>query len=590
MPCQLSRWSLDDLFPKDNPAALENAFQALEQKALAFEGNRSLLVEEIKLDVFMTIVSQLEEINLLASRIHSFAELNFSENTQDSKAQDLSTRVIQFIAGVSNRIIFFDLWWKQLPDEFAAPLMTGSGDLQYYLEEMRHFKKHTLSEAEEVIINLKDVSGSMALNLLYSTITNRYVFDLDVDGQVKHLTRGELMVYCRHPSPERRESAYKELNRVYRQDSAILGQIYQSLVRDWHNEQITLRKFPNPLAPRNLANDIPDEVVDTLLNVSRRNAGVFHRFFNLKARWLGMEKLRRCDIYAPVAELSEKRYTYSESSAVVLDSFNDFDPRFARLARRVFDERHVDSEVRPGKRGGAFCLTSAPNLTPWVLLNYQGKAEDVATMAHEMGHAIHSMLAEKHSIFTFHACLPLAETASTFGEMMLVERLLQQETNEGLRRDLLFRQVDDAYATIMRQAFFSLFEQEAHELIAKGANVDELSAAYIQNLKTQFGDSLELGEEFRWEWVSIPHFYHSPFYVYAYSFGQLLVLSLYRQYKQEGESFKPRYKKILSAGGSLAPQKILADAGIDIHQPDFWQGGFNVIDDLVKQLEKLSVK
>jgi oligoendopeptidase F len=272
---------------------------------------------------------------------------------------------------------------------------------------------------------------------------------------------------------------------------------------------------------------------------------------------------------------------------MVFDSFADFDPKLAELARRVFDENHLDSEVRKGKREGAFCASTIPELTPWVLLNYQSRARDVATMAHELGHAIHAMLAAHHSTFTFHSSLPLAETASTFGEMMLTDRLLADEKDEDVRRDILFKQVDDAYATIMRQSYFALFEKKAHQMVVDNASVDELAAAYMENLQEQFGDSLELSDEFKWEWVSIPHIYHTPFYVYAYAFGQLLVLSLYKQFKEEGDSFKPKYLKILSAGGSEAPAKILGEAGIDIESAEFWQGGFDVVNDLVKQLEEL---
>jgi len=366
----------------------------------------------------------------------------------------------------------------------------------------------------------------------------------------------------------------------------ILGQMYQTIVRDWYNEQIELRKFAHPIAARNLMNDIPDEVVDTLLAVCQRNAVVFQRFFRLKARWLGLDRLRRYDIYAPVTK-SEKTYAFDRASELVLDSFERFHPRVAELALRLFGKNHLDSEVRKGKRGGAFCLSLAPNITPWVLLNYQGRVDDVTTMAHELGHAIHAMLAEEHTLFTFHASLPLAETASTFGEMLVVDRLLEEEDDEEVRRDLLFRQVDDAYATILRQAYFALFERKAHEMVKDGASVDELAAAYVENLREQFGDAVELSDEFRWEWVSIPHIYEVPFYVYAYAFGQLLVLSLYQQFKTEGESFKPRYLKILSAGGSDAPARILSEAGIDISREEFWQGGFDVIRNLVEQLEAI---
>jgi oligoendopeptidase F len=349
---------------------------------------------------------------------------------------------------------------------------------------------------------------------------------------------------------------------------------------------LTLRKFAGAMSVRNLTNDIPDEAVNVLLDVTRRNTKIFQRYFKLKAKHLGVGKLRRYDIYAPVAN-SDKKFEYDAATKMVFDSFHTFDPKIAEMAQRVFDQEHVDGEVRKGKRDGAFCWSVVPDMTPYVLLNYQGRARDVATMAHELGHAIHSMLAAHHSTFTFHSSLPLAETASTFGEMMLTDKLLAEEKDEAVRRDILFKQVDDAYATILRQVYFALFEREAHGMTQKNATVDEMCAAYMENLKEQLGDSVELTDEFKWEWVSIPHIYHTPFYVYAYAFGQLLVFSLYQQFKAEGESFKPKYLKILSAGGSEAPAKILAEAGIDIRSAKFWQGGFDVLSRMVDELEKL---
>jgi oligoendopeptidase F len=452
---------------------------------------------------------------------------------------------------------------------------------------MRHFKPHTLSEPEEKVINTKNVTGNNALVTLYNSITNRYTFKIEVDGKIQELTRGELMMYARESDPALREQVYKELYRVYGADGPILGQMYQTLARDWRNEHVEMRHFASPISARNLGNDLPDEVIETLLKVAAKNTDVFQRFFKLKAKLLGMKKLRRYDIYAPIAK-SDKRYEYSKSAEKVFESFREFDPRFETLAKRVFDEDHLDAEVRKGKQSGAFCDTVSPKLTPWVLLNFQGKSDDVSTMAHELGHAIHSMLSEQHSIFTQHACLPLAETASTFGEMMLVDRLLAEETDEGVKRDMLFRQVDDAYATIQRQVFFALFEKQAHQMVLDGASVDEMCDAYLKNLKEQFGNAVEVSDEFKWEWVSIPHIYHTPFYVYAYAFGQLLVFALYKQFKKEGESFKPKYIKMLSTGGSEAPVKVLLDAGMDVRNAEFWQGGFDVIKGLVDQLEKIT--
>ena len=588
VPYTQTRWSLADLFPAHDSPQMKEAFAELEAKVAAFESRREQLSAEIPPQDFLRIVGELAQLTQLGYHIYGYASLFFSEDTQSQAAQTFLAQVEQFMAGMQNRTLFFSLWWKELGDQPAGRLMAASGDYRYWLEEMRHFKPHTLSEAEEKIINIKNVTGSSALGNLYDAITNRYVFKLEVDGQAKELTRGEVMVYARQHDPDLRARAYQELYRVYGDDGPILGQMYQTLVRDWHNEQVDLRRFSGPLAARNLLNDIPDQVVDTLLEVCERNASLFQRFFQLKARWIGVERLRRYDIYAPVVK-ADKRYAYDQGAQMVLDSFRDFHPRIAEMAERVFSANHLDSEVRKGKRGGAFCSSLAPNLTPWVLVNYQGQANDVATLAHELGHAIHSMLASEHGLFTYHSSLPLAETASTFGEMMLIERMLADESDENVRRDLLFRQMDDAYATIMRQAFFALFERQAHELTRQGASVDDLSGAYLENLQKQFGQALEIGEEFKWEWVSIPHIYQVPFYVYAYAFGQLLVLALYKQFKEEGEAFKPRYLKILSAGGSEAPVQVLRQAGIDVSQAAFWQGGFDVLEDLLRQLEAIPV-
>ena len=581
-----TKWSLSDLYPGFNTPELESAFDVIEEQVTSFEGLRSNLTPDMPADRFLDVVRASEEMSRVAHKLYAFAGLSFAANTQDQAAQSLQSRVQQFLADMENRTLFFDLWWKDLDDENAKRLMDASGDYQYYLEEMRHFKPHTLSELEEKVINLKNVTGPQALNTLYSSITARYVFKLEVEGETKEMTRGELMTYVQGPDPDLRAAAYQELYRVFGDDGPILGQMYQTRVRDWRNENLTLRKFSSPIAVRNLGNDIPDKAVDTLLEVARKNTGIFQRYFKMKAGILGMKKLRRYDIYAPVAK-AEKPFDFATAAEMVLDSFNEFEPRVGELAQRVFDENHMDSEVRKGKRDGAFCWSVMPEMTPWVLLNYQGRARDVATMAHELGHAIHSMLASHHSAFTYHSSLPLAETASTFGEMMLTDRLLAEEGDEDVRRDILFKQVDDAYATIMRQTYFALFEKEAHEMVVNNASVDEIAAAYMENLKEQFGDSLELSDEFKWEWVSIPHIYHTPFYVYAYAFGQLLVLSLYQQFKREGEAFKPKYLKILSAGGSEAPAQILSEAGIDIESAAFWQGGFDVVDGLVKQLEEL---
>jgi oligoendopeptidase F len=582
-----SPWDLTDLFTGVRDPKIDATFEEINKNVESFQAYREQLTPNISEDLFLNIIENYEHFFRLVSRVSGFAELSFAGNTQDQQAQALVAKVDQFQAETNNKTLFFSLWWRALDDENAKRLLDASGDYRYWLVAMRNFKDYTLSEKEEQVINIKDVTGFSALNMLYDSITNRYVFKVEVNGEEREMTRGELMALVREPDPDLRAKAYQELFRVYEADGPILGQIYQAISRDWRNENVNLRGFKSPISVRNLVNDIPDDVIEILLDATRKNAKHFQRFFQLKAKRLGMDKLTRYDIYAPV-EKSDKTYAYQDATEIVLDSFNDFHPKFAAMAKQILDADHVDSEIRKGKMSGAFCATVTPNLTPWVLLNYQGRPDDVATMAHELGHGIHSLMAQDHTAFTQHACLPLAETASTFGEILLVDKLLAQETDEAVRRDLLYRQMDDAFATILRQNYFSMFEKTAHDMIAEGAQVSEIADAYLANLKSQFGDAVDVSDEFRWEWVMVPHFYAVPFYVYAYAFGQLLVLSLYKQFQAEGDAFKPRYMKILAAGGSVAPVKLLANAGIDVTTAEFWQGGFDVIDEMVTKLENLS--
>jgi oligoendopeptidase F len=584
MSYPLERWDLSDLFPDLESEAYARAGATIEESLKAFEAERPRLNDELTPPALFEILQSFEDLQRQVSRYLGFAYLRFAEDTQDPVAQTMRGRADQVGAEIGNRTLFFTLWWKGLSEGRAESLLSGAGDYRQWLLNLRREAPYTLSEPEERVINLKDVTGRHALVGMYDTLTNRYTFEIDVDGQRRSMTRGELESFRTNIDPDLRAASYRELLRVYAAESNVLGQLYQSLVRDWRNENVDVRRFASPIAVRNLGNDLPDGVVDTLLDVCREKAGVFRRFFRLKAEWLGVDRLRRYDLYAPVGDV-QRTFSIEEAVEEVLAAFEAFEPTAARLARRVLDERHYDGEVRPGKRAGAFCATIEPDLTPWVLQSYQGQPRDVATLAHELGHAIHGSLAAGHTALTQDATLPLAETASTFGEMLLIDRLLAQEADPEVRQALLVRQMDDNYATILRQAYFAVFEKQAHERIVAGAQVEDLSDLYLETLREQFGDSIELSEDFRAEWLAIPHIYHTPFYVYAYAIGQLLVLSLYQQYRDEGRTFIPRYLEILAAGGSDSPMGVLGKAGIDVRQRAFWEKGFAVLEDAVKALE-----
>ena len=578
-----SHWSLKELLPDPVDQAVENQLKELEGSVSELEAMRPALTPEIPEAAFVKILVILEAINASIRRLEGFSFLWSSEDTQNEAALNLRDRLDRALTELGNRILFFDIWFKDLPEPAAERLIACSGDMKYAFEAIRRFKPYTLSEAEEKLLNVKDVNGIDALVNLYDMITNHFTYTLEVAGKKKSLTRDELGGYFYNASADIRRAAYQELNRVYVENSTILAQIYSHRVRDWHVEAVEIRGYASPISVRNLSNDLPDPVVDTLLSVCRKNAGIFQRYFKLKAGWLGLKKLSRYDIYAPLAE-SSKKYDFAQAKAMVLDSYREFSPQVAELATRVFDENHLDWQSRPGKRGGAFCYAALPGMTPWVLVNYAGRPRDVATLAHELGHAVHAMLAAKHSVSTFHASLPLAETASVFAEMQLTQRLLSQEQDPATRRDLLAHAVDGAYITVMRQSFFTVFEREAHRMIAEGDSFEQVAEAYMANLVEQFGDSVEISEDFKWEWISIPHIYNDPFYPYAYSFGQLLVLALYQQYRLEGQAFIPRYLKILTHGGSEAPVKILREAGLEIDTAAFWQAGFDVLNEMITEL------
>lgn len=588
----LSGWDLSELLAEPAEAEIAARLADIEEEVGAFEGLRTHLESDaLTGDDVLTAVRRYESIIRKGWTLGYYGMLWFSADTQSTDAITFQNRLQQVMTSIQNRLLFFDLWWKGLDDEAAARLLPEAAaepDYAFYLEDLRRTRPFTLDEKSEQLINLKDADGISGLMTVYTMLTSRLEFKLIVEGEEKTLTRDALMAYVYSPDPALRAAAYQELYRVYAGEAKILAQIYNNRVRDWYNEQVQLRGYASPLAVRNIANDVPDAAVEALLDVAHRNAPIFHRYFRLKAKWLGVEKLRRYDIYAPLAA-SDRKIDYNDAAEMVLDTFRRFDPTVATLVQRVFDQDHIDSEARKGKRGGAFCATVRPDVTPYVLLNYTGKVRDVATLAHELGHALHSMLAEQHSMLTQHSSLPLAETASVFAEILLTERLLNEEQDALVRRELLASSVDDMYATVMRQAFFVLFEKAAHQAILDNASPDRLNALYMENLRTQFGDSVEIAPEFQHEWVSIPHIYNTPFYCYAYSFGQLLVLALYRRYQQEGDAFKPGYLKLLAYGGSAHPEQILREAGVDITDPAFWQGGFDVIGEMIDELEAMQV-
>jgi len=592
---QLGHWDLSELVDEEKNI-IKNYLKILHVDVKKFENNRNLLNDNISSQKFSEMLLHLEKISEKLNMVIGFAHLQYSSNTSSNEYSALVTEMELLGTEISNNLIFFDIWFKNVLKEKDANRIIQTVDPVYkhFLTHKRVLSKYTLSEKEEKIVNILEVSGPTALVKIYDRMTNSFEFVLEIKRnnkitRKKFINKEKLMSLVRSNKSEERKAAYKSLFNVYKNNSGVLGEIYLNLIVQWHDENIKLRGFDSPISVRNVYNDISDSVVSTLLDTCKKNSFIFHKYFNLKAKMLKLKKLERYHLYAPFVKkgMVQKRYTYEQAVNIVLNVFESFDPKFREYAEIVFNKNHIDAEIRKGKMSGAFCSTITPKLTPYILLNYDGMYRDISTMAHEFGHAIHSIFSSNLPIAVSHAPLPLAETASVFAEMLLNEKLAEEMTEQE-RSILLAEQIDDMYATIMRQSYFTLFEIDAHsKVIENNANIDNVSNLYKKNLQDQFGNSVIVSDDFMWEWTYIPHFYHTPFYCYAYAFGNLLVLSLFNMYKKEGKSFIPKYLNLLSAGGSKKPETLLTEIGFDISNKRFWQQGFDLLSEKIGDLENI---
>ena len=590
---KVGKWDLTDLVDDSLKTKSDLLVENIKRKVKEFENNRVILKRDLGITIFEGLLRKIESIMEDLSIVNSFAQLKYAADTSSNEAASLVLQTEKLSSEISNKILFFDLWFKKELDENNAQRLVDSISLVYreFLKYKRLLAKYSLNESEEKIINTLEVTGPSALVKIYDRMTNNFEFTIIRKRGKKKVIRTftnkeKLISLIRSPKANEREFAYKALFKTYEKNSGVLGEIYQNLVTQWKDENISIRGFKSPISVRNIYNNIDDTTIETLLSVCRKNVTMFHDYFKEKAKLIGVKKLRRYDLYAPISSKNTPKFTFKNATKLVLDTFSRFDPRFGTYTERLYKESHIDSEIRNGKTGGAFCYTVSPGRTPYVLLNFNGMMRDVSTMAHEFGHAIHSMFAYDKPILVSHAPLPLAETASVFGEMLLNEEIYKK-LNREKKKIFLAEQIDDMYATIIRQAFFTIFEIEAHKnIVEQSVTIDNISEYYMNNLKAQFGDSIHISDDFRWEWLYIPHFFHTPFYCYAYSFGNLLVLSLYQQYREDGNSFISKYIKILSAGGSEKPETLLRNSGFNINDSSFWQQGFDLIQMKINKLKE----
>lgn len=582
-------WDLSDLFLGPDDPEIDRALVELKRSAESFAARYQGKVHEAPdPDWLRQALVELEGIEAHASRVSSYADLLYAADTSSQEAKNLEQKVEQKITEIENLLLFFEIEWLDVPEDRAKRLW-GDPSLdtyRHYLKSMRRYRRHKLTLAEEKIANEKDNTGRRAFGRLFTELNSSLMFPLEWNGEKKELTASEVLALFYQPERELRRRASETLFEVLSRHGLVLTFIYDTILQD-HLTMDRLRRYEHPMEERHLRNEIDAKAVQRMMEVTETNYSAAQDYFRLKARFLGLERLALYDQYAPVtAEVAS--CDFSKAREIILQAFGAFSPGYAKLASRFFEERWIDAEIRPGKRGGAFCSSSSPYEHPYILCNYNDHMRDVMTVAHELGHGLHGMLARVQTPFNYHPPLTTAETASVFGEMLVFDHLLKSETDPRTQLALLSGKIEDIFATVFRQNLMTRFEEAAfYRRKEARLSGDVLGELWLDANRRYYGNEVELPEGYRWGWSYIPHFIHSRFYCYSYVFGELLVLALYRMYKEEGESFVAKYTRLLEAGGSDEPEALLGRLGVDIRDPGFWQKGFLEIRRLVDQAREV---
>jgi oligoendopeptidase F len=579
-------WDLAPLVEGEGRAGAERMLDEARQRAERFAETYPGRVPQLDAADLRAAMAELETLNELIGRAGSYASLEFATDTADPARGALLQLVQERATEIETRLLFFELEWAAIEDDRAEELL-ASDELERYrhhLQRVRRYRPHLLSESEEKIFTEKSISSQSAWARLFGELTAALRVPLDDQELTLDVALSRLQLADREVRRQAAEAVSAALDPGLR----TRGFIYNTLVYDKSVED-RLRHYPHWLASRNLANEASDESVMALIQAVRARFDIPQRWYRLKAQLLGLDRLVDYDRAAPVLG-EDITFSYGDARELVLDTYAEFSPRAGDLARRFFDENWVDAPVRPNKRGGAFCSYTVPSVHPYVLLNYTARRRDVLTMAHELGHGLHAALAAPQGIFHHSTPLTLAETASVFGETLVFERLLAAAASDRDRLGLLAERIDGAIATVFRQMAMNRFEHLVHT----GRRRDgELSAQRFCELWTEsqadlFGDSVQMTDGYRMWWSYIPHFIDTPGYVYAYAYGQLLALSVYGRFRQEGPDFVPRYLELLAAGGSRSPEELAAIVGIDLTDPGFWDAGLALVQAQLSEAERLA--
>ena len=580
-------WDLSDLYPSITSKLIINDLNKIKKAALNFEKKyEGKIIRSNSISLFKSIVT-LEKIDELMDKILSYAHLLVAEDSNNEKNKIFFQQMQEKITNYSSCLIFFSLELNKIDQKKLVNLLKDKNLLKYktWIENRRSFKPYQLDKNLEKLLQDKSITSSSAwIRLFDETISSlRFPF------KNKKLSSAEVLNYLSDRKSSVRKSAAKSIGKTLGENVKIFATITNTLAKD-KSINDSWRKLPTPVTARNLSNVVEDEVVDSLVStVSSSYPNLSHRYYKIKAKWFGQNTLKYWDRNAPLPFQTKNNYSWGEAKNIVINSYENFNPIIGDIVKQFFDKSWIHSPVLSGKSPGAFSASTVPSVHPYILVNFQGKARDVSTLAHELGHGVHQYLAaEKQGHFNSSTPLTLAETASVFGEMLTFKSILNNEKNLKEKKALLANKVEDMLNTVVRQIAFFEFEKQVHiQRKEKELSVEQICNIWMDIQRESLGPNIHFEEEYKYYWTYIPHFIHSPFYVYAYAFGDCLVNSLYETYEEGLNNFEKKYITLLESGGSLRYRELLKPFNLNPSRRNFWTKGISLIESFIDQLEEL---
>lgn len=579
-------WDLSDLYASIDDPELEKDKEKVRNLAKDFSDKYKGRVSDLTAEEHAESLNEYEEIAQLAGKIGSYAQLKWSTNTEDPALGKLLQEARELGSEISQTLVFYSVEWLKVGDEEANKLIENPvlGKWKHYLETSRLYKPHTLSEEAEQVMSAKSVTSRSAWNRYFDETLGAARFDLDGES----LTEQQVLSKLHSPDRDLRKRAHQSLTSTFQDHSRTLTFVFNTILSDKQTND-KLRGYDSWISSRNLANEIDQSTVDSLINSVTGKYDLVQRYYRLKKELLGYDKLYDYDRYAPLAS-TRKQVSWEEARENVLEAYGDFHPDMKKIAGEFFSKRWIDAAIKPGKRGGAYSASTVTSVHPYVFMNYDGQLRDVQTLAHELGHGVHQYLSRKQGELQSSTPLTTAETASVFGEMLVFNRLMDSLDDPKEQLALLTSKIDDTIATVFRQISMNRFEDKIHTARRTEGEqtTGQFSELWYETQHALYGDSVEITDEYKLWWCYIPHFLHTPGYVYAYAFGELLVLALYDAYRSGQEDFSDQYIKLLEAGGSDWPHNIVSKMGIDIRDESFWNRGLTLFEEMIERAEKLS--